>query len=78
MKCVIFCVVLFTIVSVSGATKPTQNALIEKMQCVVDTMDNLADEYNTQAMWQDIQEKMIKNINNLFQCLKSKGFALQR
>lgn len=78
MKCVILCVVLFAILSISSATKPTQNALIEKVQCVVDTMDGIAKEFECDTLWQDIQEKMLKNINNLFLCLKSKGFALQR
>lgn len=85
MKCAIFWVVLFAIVSLSTAGKPAEkallgsnNALVGKVQCVVDTMDKIADEFQCDAMWKDIQEKIIKYINNLFLCLKSKGFQLQR
>lgn len=78
MKCVILCVVLLAYVSISSAEEPTENALIGKVHCVVDTMNGIAGEFHVTNLWEDIQEKMLKNINNLFLCLKSKGFWLQR
>lgn len=78
MKCAILCFALFAIVSTSTAAWSTENALIEKVKCVVGTMDKLSSEFKIDPLWQDIQAKMLKNINNLFLCLKLSGFSLQR
>lgn len=55
-----------------------QNAIVEKVQCVTDTMDAIAKEHDIDNLWQDIQQKLLKNINTLFGCLKYNGFKLQR
>lgn len=78
MKCVIVCIALFTVLGLSNGVEPVGNALVGKVQCVVDTMDRISNEFNCDALWQDIQHKMLKNINNLFLCLKLHGFGLQK
>lgn len=73
-------VVLICFLAITSFTveAKSSNALIGKMECVVDTMDALGAEYKCEHLWQDIQATMLKNINNLFVCLQYSGFKLQR
>lgn len=77
MKCVIVCIALFAVLGLSNA-EPVGDALVGKVQCVVDTMDRISNEFNCGPLWQDIQTKMLNNINKLFLCLKLHGFGLQK
>lgn len=54
------------------------NAIVEKVQCVTDNMDVIAKDYDIEHLWQDVQQKLVKNINTLFGCLKFSGFQMQR
>lgn len=78
MKCVIVIVFMCSIVSILDAAEPTENDLVAKVQCVANTMDAIVSEFQCDSLWQENQEKIVKNINNLFLCLKSTGFQLQR
>lgn len=56
-----------------------QNVLLQKMQCVTDTLDQIDDEYNLDGLWTTVQQRLYKNINNVFLCLKYQGnFQIQR
>lgn len=55
-----------------------ENAIVNKVQCVTDNMDVIAKDYDIDHLWQDVQQKLLKNINTLFGCLRYSGFQLQR
>lgn len=76
IRCIIF--LIACTVLVSSTKTQDQNALVDKVQCVTDNMDVIASEFDIDDLWQDVQQKLLKNINTLFGCLKNTGFTLQR
>lgn len=50
------------------------NPLVAKMQCAIDTTEAVAVEFKVEGVWTEAQEKLLKNTNSLFACLKFEGF----
>ncbi|XP_055314028.1 uncharacterized protein LOC129575123 [Sitodiplosis mosellana] len=62
----------------SNAVEPAENDIVGIVKCAVDVMDGIASEFNCGQIWHDIQGQSVKNVNNLFLCLKSTGFTLKK
>lgn len=52
-----------------------KNSLVERVECVTDTIDGVAREYNCQPLWMTVQKNLQNNIGNLFGCLRYSGFT---
>lgn len=66
-----------SVASILTVEVSSSNALVDKVQCVVDVMDKLSNEKQFEPLWKDVQEKLLKNTNNVFKCLQYTGFIMQ-
>lgn len=56
-----------------------QNILTQKMQCIIDVIDEIDAEFNLDGSWASTQEKLLANVNNVLLCLKyQSSFQMQR
>lgn len=53
------------------------SGLVQKVQCITDTIDGVVNEYKCQPVWDDVQRKLQNNISNMFACLRHTGFSAQ-
>lgn len=53
------------------------SGLAAKVLCVTDTIERVVNEYHTQSVWQNVEQKLQTGVGNLFLCLKYQGFQVQ-
>lgn len=51
-----------------------RNSLVQRVQCVTETIDSVVIEYKCQPVWLDVQRNLQNNIGNIFGCLRYTGF----
>lgn len=54
----------------------TSSQLIRVVTCAMNVNDVLSTEFGVQALWQDAEVKILKNVYNLLGCMSFEGFTI--